>query len=311
MRKKVVAIVGPTAVGKTKLSIFLARKLGGEIINGDAFQVYRGMNIGTAKITAEETEGIPHHLIDIRDPGEDYTAADYQKDARRVIHQITDRGQLPILAGGTGFYMKSALFDYHFPSGGSNRTYREQLTDLLNREGSEALHARLQAVDPSAAASIHPHNLVRVIRALEVFHETGVPFSRQQSGVPDEPIFDVSFIGLDMERSLLYQRINDRVDMMMESGLLNEVRDLYGRGLRNARALQAIGYKEFFPYFEGKVTLDHAVGLLKRNSRHYAKRQLTWFRRQMPVHWFDMTSALERFPYKANEILKFVEQEIC
>ncbi|RYL92233.1 tRNA (adenosine(37)-N6)-dimethylallyltransferase MiaA [Sporolactobacillus sp. THM19-2] len=310
MHKQMIAVVGPTAVGKTKLSIFLAKHLKGEIINGDAFQVYRGLDIGTAKISTEETEGVPHHLFDIRNPGETYSAADYQKDARQIIREIQSRGNVPILVGGTGFYVKSALFDYHFSNVGSNPEYRMYLEEAEKKKGSGFLYEHLKSVDPDAACHIHPNNLVRVIRALEVTHETGIPFSRQQKQVSDVPLFHVMIIGLTMARELLYERINQRVNLMMGKGLLHEVQELYEKGLRDSQAMQAIGYKEFFPYFDGKITLDQAVDQLKKNSRHYAKRQLTWFRRQMDVSWFDMTDALSDFSIQADKILQFVQKKM-
>ncbi|WP_100487825.1 tRNA (adenosine(37)-N6)-dimethylallyltransferase MiaA [Sporolactobacillus pectinivorans] len=309
MREKLIVLVGPTAVGKTKLSIELAKHLNGEIINGDAFQIYRGMDIGTAKVSSEEANGVPHHLIDIRNPGDNYSAADYQRDARQTIHEIAGRGKLPILVGGTGFYVKAAVYDYHFPSGGSNPAYRADLEELAQSEGAEALHTRLRAVDPVSAARIHPNNLVRVIRALEVFHETGRRFSEQEYEKKLTPLFETVFIGLTMNRDLLYQRIDSRIDQMVDQGLLQEVCSLYSQGLRDAQALQAIGYKEFFPYFENQCTLEQAVDQLKRNSRHYAKRQFTWFKGQMNVHWFDMGEALNHFSQTAVEVIRYIEEQ--
>lgn len=310
MKDKLVVLVGPTAVGKTKLSIELAKHFNGEIVNGDAFQIYRGMDIGTAKVSVEEAGGVPHHLVDIRDPGDNYSAAEYQRDARRAIHGIIERRKLPILVGGTGFYVKAAVYDYHFSANGSDPAYRAELEEFVDREGATALHAKLQAVDPSSAAKIHPNNTVRVIRALEVFHETGKPFSLQQPDEKPLPIFDTAFIGLTMSRNLLYQRIDSRVDQMISEGLLDEVQLLYSRGLKDEQALQAIGYKEFFPYFENKCSLEQAVERLKQNSRHYAKRQFTWFQGQMDVQWFDMSSALDQFNEKAGEIIHFIKERL-
>lgn len=310
MREKLIVIVGPTGVGKTKLSIMMAKRFGGEVVNGDASQVYRGLDIGTAKVTSDEADDVPHHLIDICDPKEDYTVADYQRDARRAIGEISHRGKLPILAGGTGFYIKAALYDYRFSSIGANQSYRREIETIVEREGAGALHAKLEAVDPESAARIHPHNVVRVMRALEVCHETGKPYSGQQAAVPGAPIFDVVFIGLTMDRELLYQRINQRVDQMMTDGLLDEVRILYNQGLCDSQALQAIGYKEFFPYFESRISLDQAVDQLKQNSRRYAKRQLTWFRGQMNVHWFNLTHSIRNFSPIAEDILLFAENAL-
>ncbi|RYM05644.1 tRNA (adenosine(37)-N6)-dimethylallyltransferase MiaA [Sporolactobacillus sp. THM7-7] len=310
MREKVVVIVGPTAVGKTKLSIILAKRFAGEIINGDAMQVYRGLNIGTAKITADEAEGVPHHLIDIRDPGEEYTAADFQKDARRVIDEVSQRGKLPILVGGTGFYVKAALFDYRFSSPGADPAFRTEMENLVKKRGTAALHERLKAIDPKSAARIHPHNIVRVIRALEVCRATGIPFSEQRHPISETPFFDTVSIGLTMDRSALYRRINQRVDQMIQDGLLDEAHALYRRGIRTAQSVQAIGYKELFPYFDGEVSLEEAVELLKRNTRRYAKRQLTWFRRQMAIHWFEMTDEPSGFSKTAEEIIQFIMRNL-
>ncbi|RYL95263.1 tRNA (adenosine(37)-N6)-dimethylallyltransferase MiaA [Sporolactobacillus sp. THM7-4] len=309
MNERVVVLAGPTAVGKTKLSIYLAKRFRGEVINGDAMQVYRGLDIGTAKIKADETEGIPHHLIDICDPGEEYTVADFQKDAREKISEITSRGNLPILAGGTGFYVKAALFDYRFSSPGVNQALRRKMDQIVREEGPAALYKKLKAVDPATASRIHPNNVVRVMRALEVYESTGVPLSRQQQQVSDQPLYDSVLIGLTMERSLLYQRINQRVDQMVREGLVDEARSLDKRGFRGSQAAQAIGYKEFFPYFDGTITLDEAVRQLKQNTRHYAKRQYTWFLRQMEMNWFDMSDALSNFSQIAGKIAAFIEKQ--
>ncbi|MFT8312316.1 MAG: tRNA (adenosine(37)-N6)-dimethylallyltransferase MiaA [Sporolactobacillus sp.] len=303
-----IVIVGPTAVGKTKLSIALAKRFNSEIVNGDAFQVYRGMDIGTAKVTEEEADGVTHHLINICEPSEPYTAADYQHDARKVLESVSSEGKMPILVGGTGFYIKAALYDYQFASIGANPEYRRELTRMAQEEGGEALFALLKHVDPVAAERIHPNNLVRVIRALEVFHETGKRFSDHVQAETVRPLYPYLCIGLTMERSILYARIDMRVDQMIDEGLLEEAQLLYKRGLRNAQAMQAIGYKEFIPFFDGLCSLDHAVNQLKKNSRHYAKRQLTWFKRQMPIQWFDMTDALQDFSRKAEEIYSFIEE---
>lgn len=310
MNGNVIVIVGPTAVGKTKLGVDLAKRFGSEVINGDAFQVYKGMDIGTAKVTAEEAEGVPHHLIDICDPGEDYSAANYQHDARQVIKEMSAQKKIPILVGGTGFYIKAALFDYQFSSSGANPDYRRELARLAEEKGGEALFDQLRRVDPVSAERIHPHNLVRVIRALEVFHETGKPFSDHAQEETEQPLFPFLCIGLTMERTILYSRIDARVDQMMADGLLKEAQLMYQLGLRNAQAMQAIGYKEFIPYFDGEISLEDAVERLKKNSRHYAKRQLTWFRRQMPIHWFDMAEALKDFPSKADEIYHFILEQL-
>lgn len=309
MKQKVIAIVGPTAVGKTKMGVYLAKQLDGEVINGDASQIYREMSIGTAKATAEEMDGVPHHLLDIRDPSETYTAADYQRDARETIERMGSQKKRPILVGGTGFYIKAALFNYLFSDIKADRAYRQQLEQYVHANGAEALHAKLAQVDPITASKIHPHNTIRVIRALEVYQVTGIPFSNQQQQVSDQPYYPVVIIGLTMQREILYRRIDRRVDKMMEAGLLEEVRRLYNQGLAGSQALQAIGYKEFFPYFEGKQSLEVSIDQLKKNSRHYAKRQFTWFRGQMQVKWFDMTHADDCFMQHAEDVLSYITEQ--
>lgn len=309
MNEKLIAIVGPTAVGKTKLSIALAKAFNGEIINADAMQVYRGLDIGTAKITAAEADGIAHHLIDIRNPDEPYTVADFQKDARQVISEISRRGRLPILVGGSGLYIKAALFDYRFGSPGANSEFRNAMARIATEKGADFLYEKLRTVDPEAAERIDAHNTVRVIRALEIYHETGEPASRRQIRAPDESLYRLLSIGLSMERPALYRRINARVEQMIDDGLLHEARRLYDRGMQATQAARAIGYKEFFPYFEGKITLEEAVRRLKQNSRRYAKRQMTWFRRQMAVRWFDVTGA-ESGPSELEQIASFVARAL-
>ncbi|WP_010632769.1 tRNA (adenosine(37)-N6)-dimethylallyltransferase MiaA [Sporolactobacillus vineae] len=303
MKPKLVVLVGPTAVGKTAMGVELATQLNGEIINGDAFQIYRGMDIGTAKVTREESRGIRHHLIDIRDPDQAYSAADYQRDARAAVAEIAHRGKMPIIVGGTGFYIKAAVCNYQFSENGSDPDYRQALKQRAEREGSDALHHLLQSVDPVSASRIHPNNVQRVIRALEVVHLSGRPASAKKSADGNVPLYPMVCIGLTMERPRLYRRIDRRVDKMMEAGLLDEVHGFYLSGLEHAQSMQAIGYKEFFPYFEHKRSLAESIEKLKQNSRHYAKRQFTWFRGQMDVHWFDADPAAENFTVLRDRIL--------
>ncbi|MFC0296747.1 tRNA (adenosine(37)-N6)-dimethylallyltransferase MiaA [Geobacillus jurassicus] len=305
MAEKVVVIVGPTAVGKTKLGIALAKKLGGEIISGDSMQIYKGMDIGTAKVKPDEMEGIPHHLLDIKEPCEPFSVVEFQRLCRALIAEISARGRLPIIVGGTGLYIQAAIYDYQFSTAPSDETYRQALKQLAAEQGAEALHRHLEAVDPASAARIHPHNIRRVIRALEVYHCTGKPFSEWQQGQPKRLLYEAAIVGLTAERDVLYRRINERVDEMIAAGLVEEARALYDRGLRDCQAVQAIGYKELYDYFDGRVSLAEAIEQLKQNSRRYAKRQLTWFRNQMPVKWFDMTAA-EQFAAKVEEIFHYV-----
>ncbi|KAA0763172.1 tRNA (adenosine(37)-N6)-dimethylallyltransferase MiaA [Bacillus sp. SH5-2] len=304
-REKVAVIIGPTAVGKTKLSIDLAKALNGEVISGDSMQIYRTMDIGTAKVTKEEMDGIPHYMVDIKDPEDSFSVAEFQERVRKHIREITERGKLPIIVGGTGLYIQSVLFDYQFTDDAGDVIYREQMEKLALERGVEYVHEKLQEVDPESAERIHANNVRRVIRALEIFHTTGEKMSEQIEKQEKELLYDVSLIGLTMDRAMLYDRINLRVDLMMEQGLLEEVEGLYNRGIRDCQSIQAIGYKEIYDYFEDRVSLEEAVSQLKTNSRRYAKRQLTWFRNKMDVTWFDVTDG-----EKTSEILRYIEGKL-
>lgn len=304
-REKVAVIIGPTAVGKTKLSIDLAKALNGEIISGDSMQIYRTMDIGTAKVTKEEMDGIPHYMVDIKNPEESFSVAEFQERVRKHIREITERGKLPIIVGGTGLYIQSVLFDYQFTDDAGDAIYREQMEKLALERGVEYVHKKLQEVDPESAERIHANNVRRVIRALEIFHTSGEKMSDQLEKQENELLYDVSLIGLTMDREMLYDRINLRVDIMMDQGLLEEVEGLYNRGIRDCQSIQAIGYKEIYDYFEDRVSLEEAVSQLKTNSRRYAKRQLTWFRNKMDVTWFDVTDG-----EKASEILRYIEGKL-
>lgn len=304
-REKVAVIIGPTAVGKTKLSIDLAKALNGEIISGDSMQIYRTMDIGTAKVTKEEMDGIPHYMVDIKNPEDSFSVAEFQERVRKHIREITGRGKLPIIVGGTGLYIQSVLFDYQFTDDAGDTIYREQMEKLALERGVEYVHKKLQEVDPESAERIHANNVRRVIRALEIFHTTGEKMSEQLEKQENELLYDVSLIGLTMDREMLYDRINLRVDIMMDQGLLEEVEGLYNRGIRDCQSIQAIGYKEIYDYFEDRVSLEEAVSQLKTNSRRYAKRQLTWFRNKMDVTWFDVTGG-----EKTSEILRYIEGKL-
>ncbi|MBB6444187.1 tRNA (adenosine(37)-N6)-dimethylallyltransferase MiaA [Bacillus benzoevorans] len=288
-KQKLVVLIGPTAVGKTKTSIELAKAFNGEIISGDSMQIYKRMDIGTAKISTSEMEGIPHYLIDIREPDESFSAAEFQELAREKIKEIAGRGKLPIIVGGTGLYIQSVLYDYHFSEAATDNSFRENMEKRAEQFGNQVLHEQLLEIDPKSAERIHPNNIRRVIRALEVFHCTGKTMTELQSEQQVEARYDAAIIGLTMERDQLYERINKRVDMMLKEGLLFEVQQLYQQGLIDCQSIQAIGYKELYDYLYGRISLDEAVENLKQNSRRYAKRQLTWFRNKMAVDWFDMT----------------------
>ncbi|EPH99075.1 tRNA dimethylallyltransferase [Enterococcus faecalis 13-SD-W-01] len=303
MMKKVLVIAGPTAVGKTALSIELAKKFNGEVISGDSLQVYKKLDVGTAKVTKEEMQGITHHLIDIVEPDGMYSAADFQKMGRQLIEEITARGHLPIVAGGTGLYIQSLLYDFRL-GGEENEEesamIREKYEQFATQYGKEALWEKLSQTDPAAAEKIHWNNQRKVIRALEVFERTGESITAPK----EQPakLYDYLMIGLDTERELLYQRINQRVDMMLDNGLEAEAEFVYS--LKEAQGAQGIGYKEFFPYFEGREILPEVVETIKQNSRRYAKRQLTWFRNRMSVQWFDLI----QHPEEQKQIEELVQQ---
>jgi len=284
---EVVAIVGPTASGKTALSIELAKKYNGEIINGDSMQVYKGLDIGTAKITEEEMEGVPHHLLSFLDPTESFSVADYQKLVRAKIADIQARHKLPIIVGGSGLYVQAVLFDFQFTDEKVDEAARQAYYDELAKLGPEAMHDKLKQLDPQTAEAIHPNNTRRVIRALEMLELNGVSKAAEAQNRGEVPLYNHLILGLgqNMSRDVLYDRINRRVDLMMENGLLEEVRGLWQQNIRGVQSIQAIGYKELYDYLDGKCSLEGALDSLKQNSRRYAKRQLTYFRNKMDVHF--------------------------
>ncbi|SOB93799.1 tRNA dimethylallyltransferase [Ureibacillus xyleni] len=282
---EVVAIVGPTASGKTALSIKMAKQFNGEIINGDSMQIYKGLDIGTAKVTEEEMEGIPHHLLDFKEPTESFSVAEYQTLVREKIREIQQRNKLPIIVGGTGLYVQAVLYDFQFTKEDVDEKARKKYYDDLAEIGPEAMHERLAKLDPETASTIHPNNTRRVIRALELVELHGVSKATEELNRGNVPLYNHLIIGMDMDREKLYERINLRVDIMMEKGLLEEVKSLWDRGIRNVQSVQAIGYKELYAYFDGLMSLEDAIEQLKQNSRRYAKRQLTYFRNKMDVQW--------------------------
>ncbi|MEH7413959.1 tRNA (adenosine(37)-N6)-dimethylallyltransferase MiaA [Neobacillus drentensis] len=308
-KQKLLVIIGPTAVGKTNLSIEMAKRYNGEIISGDSMQIYRGMDIGTAKITKEEMQGIPHHLIDIKEPEENFSVAEFQLLVRTKINEIAKKGKLPIIVGGTGLYIQSVIYDYQFSDVSGDEAFRLELEKRANQIGNDALYEELQAVDPESAAHIHPNNVRRVIRALEIFHLTGKTMQDSQKKQQPDLMYNTAIVGLMMDREKLYERINLRVDIMVENGLLDEVKFLYNQGLHHCQSIQAIGYKEIYGYLDSRVTWEEAVEQLKQNSRRYAKRQLTWFRNKMDVQWFDMTN-VNNSPKKIEEISHYVEGKL-
>ncbi|KMK77299.1 tRNA (adenosine(37)-N6)-dimethylallyltransferase MiaA [Alkalihalobacillus pseudalcaliphilus] len=308
MKEDLVAIVGPTGVGKTALSIELAKKYHGEVISGDSMQIYRGMDIGTAKVTKEEMQGIPHHLIDIKDPDEAFTVADFQEHVIPLITALNVQGKTPILTGGTGLYVNAIIKGYQFSEKIEDEHYRTELGNFAMEKGKDALYNRLLSVDPEVQDVIHPNNVRRVIRALEVFHVTGIPFSQQQNDHVEKDHFNLAMIGLTMPREQLYERINKRVDLMVKNGLIDEVNRFYKQGLREVQSIQAIGYKELYDYFDGLITQEEAIEQLKQNSRRYAKRQFTWFRNKTNTTWFDVSEGLTEKLFQ--QISEFIEGKL-
>lgn len=284
-KPRLLVLLGPTAVGKTALSIELAKRLDAEILSGDSMLVYRGFDIGTAKPTMEERQGIVHHLIDVREPQERYSVQDFQAEASRLIEEITARGKLPFLVGGTGLYVQSLVEGYRFNAASGDPAYRKALERIGEEQGTVAVYAMLQRLDPAAAISIHPNNFRRVVRALEVAHSGKETISREKE---QEPPYCAYVIGLERPREELYARINERVDLMMEQGLEEEVRHLLEHGVtRDMQAMQGIGYKELAAYLAGETTREEAVEAVKLATRHFAKRQGTWYRRMKYIHWYD------------------------
>ncbi|MBP3780999.1 MAG: tRNA (adenosine(37)-N6)-dimethylallyltransferase MiaA [Selenomonas sp.] len=308
-KERLIVILGPTAVGKTDLSIALAQKLQTEIISGDSMLFYRGFDIGSAKPTAEERQGICHHLIDNLEPEERFNVTDFVREARRLIHALNCQGKIPVIAGGTGLYIKALLEGYAFNETSDHSEYRAQLTALAEEKGREYVHGLLRETDPEAAERIHAHNLRRVIRALEVAHFGGEQISRQREYNSDSAFdlcYDVYVVGLNRERQGLYERINKRVELMFAAGLENEVQNLLAGGVsRDMQAMQGIGYKETAAYLAGEMTREEAVELIKKSTRHFAKRQLTWYRKMPYINWYmadEMTAA---------ELLQNVLQDVA
>lgn len=300
---EVLAIVGPTASGKTALSIKLAKALNGEIINGDSMQVYKGLDIGTAKITKEEMEGVPHHLLDIKEPTESFSVAEFQQIVRDKIAEIQGRKKLPILVGGTGLYVQAALYNFQFTEDRVDEGIRNAYYEELERVGPMAMHEKLQQIDPETAAVIHPNNTRRVVRALEIAEHSETTKSAESQNQGNQPIYHHSIIGMDMDRETLYERINLRVDLMMERGLVEEAKQLWERGIRDVQAVQAIGYKELYAHFNGQNSLEEAIAQVKQNSRRYAKRQITYFRNKLPITWIEPEiSLLEILPLINNNL---------
>ena len=293
MKIPLIVVAGPTASGKTSLAIHLAEKFGGEVVSADSMQIYKKLNIGTAKPTAEEQGKVPHHMIDILDINESFSVVDYCAMAHGVIEDIYKRGHIPIVAGGTGLYIDSLVNDEDFSSAAENKELREELTLLAEKDGNEKVYEILKSLDSVAAENLHPNNLKRVIRAIEIIKETGKSLAESIKREKAESRYDTLYFVLSHDRSVLYDRINKRVDMMVEEGLVDEAKWLFDTiENEDATCLQAIGYKEFKGYFEGEITLCEAIEELKKDTRHYAKRQMTWFRRNEEAIALECTAEL-------------------
>ena len=287
---KLIVILGPTAVGKTALSVGLAKKLDTEIVSGDSMLVYRGFDIGSAKPTMEERQGIAHHMVDILEPAQEFSVTEFQRLAAEAIAGIQAKGKIPILAGGTGLYVKSLLEGYRFNGAAEDRAYRESLERIAAEQGKEAVHAMLASVDPASAARLHVHDFRRVVRALEVATHSAEHISQSRLLDSDGHLaYDACVIGLSMDRMHLYERINARAEQMMAAGLIEEVRTLLASGVpRSTQAMKGIGYKETAAYLAGEISLEEAISSIQKSTRHFAKRQITWYRKMPYIHWVDV-----------------------
>lgn len=303
-KKPLVILTGPTAVGKTALSIKLAKKIGGEIISADSMQVYRFMDIGSAKVRKDEMQGIPHHLIDVLNPDDEFNVYTFQKMAKECLERIYQNGHIPIVAGGTGFYIQALLYDIAFEQEDENTPVRQRLEKLSVEKGNTYLHNMLREVDPLSAEDIHENNVKRVIRALEFYELNKTPISRHNREQRErEAPYHFCYFVLNDDREKLYERIDRRVDRMLEDGLLDEVKRLREMGYhKDMVSMQGLGYKELLAYLDGEISLEDAVYLIKRDSRHFAKRQLTWFRRERDVIWINKPE----FSFDDDKILDFM-----
>lgn len=308
MKQPLIIITGPTASGKTALSVELAKRIGGEIISADSMQVYRHMDIGSAKVTKEEMDGVPHHLIDVLDPKDAFNVVVFQELAKEAMEKIRANGHIPIVAGGTGFYIQALLNDIDFTENDGDMEYRQSLEQMALEQGTEVLHEKLRLVDPASADAIHANNVKRVIRALEFYEKTGKRISEHnEEERKKESPYNFAYYVLNMERERLYSRIDLRVDQMLEHGLEAEVKHLSAMGCtRDMVSMQGLGYKEILDYLNGEISLEEAVYVLKRDTRHFAKRQLTWFKREKEVTWINQ----EEFGFDRERILDWMIQDL-
>jgi tRNA dimethylallyltransferase len=289
-KPNLLVLVGPTAVGKTRLSLQLAVDYGAEIISGDSMQVYRGMDIGTAKATLQERQQIPHHLIDIHNPDHPFSVAEFQERASQLIFDIHGRGKLPFIVGGTGLYVESVCYDFQFSESGSDEAFRNEQAEFAAKHGAEALLERLRQIDPESAERLHANDQRRIIRALEIYHLTGERLSDRLKVQKKQSPYELCIVGLTMDRALLYKRIEERIDQMIDEGLVGEVERLLQQGYgKQYISMQGLGYKEMIDYLQGSLSWEAAVELLKRDTRRFAKRQLSWFRHMKDIHWVDVS----------------------
>ncbi|MFD0682486.1 MULTISPECIES: tRNA (adenosine(37)-N6)-dimethylallyltransferase MiaA [unclassified Paenibacillus] len=290
IKPNLLVLVGPTAVGKTRLSLQLAADYGAEIISGDSMQVYRGMDIGTAKASLQEQQQVRHHLIDIHNPDHPFSVAEFQERASQLIFDIHGRGKLPFIVGGTGLYVESVCYDYQFSESGSDEAFRNEQAEFALTYGAEALLEKLRQIDPESAERLHANDQRRIIRALEIFHLTGERLSDRLKVQKKQSPYELCIIGLTMDRALLYKRIEERIDQMIDEGLVEEVEGLLKQGYgKQYISMQGLGYKEMIAYLQGELSWEASVELLKRDTRHFAKRQLSWFRHMKDIHWVDMS----------------------
>jgi len=312
MKQPLIILTGPTAVGKTKLSIALAKAVNGEIISADSMQVYKKMTIGTAKILPEEMQGVKHHLIDILEPSEEFNVVLFAKLAKQAMESCWSQGKIPILVGGTGFYIQAVLYDIDFTENDDDKSYREELERFAAEHGAEALHARLASIDAKAAEEIHPNNIKRVVRALEFYEKSGgqrISEHNEEQKKKESP-YNFAYFVLNDDREAVYDRINRRVDIMLEQGLVNEVSALLDAGVpTSAVSMQGLGYKEIVSYLKGECTLEEAVYVLKRDTRHFAKRQITWFKREEDVLWLNRPDFEQSEKKILDEMLRIIQKK--
>ena len=308
MKQPLIILTGPTASGKTALSVELAKRIGGEIISADSMQLYRYMDVGSAKVTVEEMDGVPHHLIDVLDPQDSFNVVTFQEMAKEAMKKIYANGHIPIVAGGTGFYIQALLYDIDFTDNDGDMEYRHHLEELAKEQGAEVLHSMLKEVDPPSAEAIHANNVKRVIRALEFYKKTGQRISdHNEEERQKEYPYNFAYYVLNMDRATLYDRIDLRVDKMIEAGLEEEVKQLKAMGCtRDMVSMQGLGYKEILDYLNGELSLEEAVYILKRDTRHFAKRQLTWFKREKDVTWVTQ----ENFGFDREKILNWMTEDL-